>query len=463
MTETIRTIIYIVIGLVALAVAWVARPAGIKYETLDDSGQRFFAEFDPLDAKSMEIVAINQETMERRAFKVAQQGGRWVIPSKQNYPADAQDHLARAAASAMDLVKGAIVSDRPIDHDLYGVADPTAAADASVGAGMRVTLRDGADKILVDLIIGKTVKDKPELRYVRIPGRERVYTAKASTEALSTKFEDWIERDLLLLDSMMIKEVVIDDYTVDVMNQRINRGERMTITYDQATHAWKLVEPPLKDGETLQTAKLDEMRTALDNLQIVDVYKKPAGLSAQLQTIESMKIDEEAVASLLNCGYYIVNGQLISNRGEVIVRLNNGVEYALRFGELINYESGSVGEENSANPATEPGRYLFVTAHFNQAMLEPPQYDPLPELPEGAEPSEAHDQACEVVAKANEDKRQEYEKKIAEGKDKVNELNARFANWYYVVSDKVYQQVRLKRGDIVTGANPTDTAATDER
>lgn len=456
MTETLRTFIYIIIGVVALGVAWVARPAGIKYETLDDSGQRFFSEFDPLEAKSLEIVAVNQETMERRAFKVAQQGGRWVIPSKQNYPADAQDHLARAAASVMDVTKGTVVSDRALDHDLYGVADPTASGDASLGAGTRVTLKDAADKTLVDLILGKTVKDKAELRYVRLPGRERVYTARVSTDSLSTKFEDWIDRDLLQLDAMMIEQLIIDDYAIDVMNQRVNRGERMTLTYDQTAHAWTLKDPALNEGEALQSTKLDEMRNALDNLQIVDVYRKPAGLSAQLQTIESMQIDQEAVNSLLGRGYYIVNGQLLSNQGETVIRLRNGVEYALRFGEIINYESGNIGEENSANPTTEPGRYLFVTAHFNPALIEAPQYDPLPELPEGAEASEAHDQVCEAVNTSNEQKRKDYEQKIAGGKQKVAELNARFADWYYVVSDTVYQQIRLKRGDIVgpAASNP---------
>ena len=457
MTENIRTFIYIVIGIIALGVAWIARPAGIKYETLDDSGQRFFTDFDPLEAKSMEIVAVNQDSMEHRAFKVAQKDGRWVIPSKQNYPADAQDHLARAAASVMDVSKGTVVSDSPADHDLYGVADPTATGDASLGAGTRVVLKDAADKSLVDLILGKAVKDKPELRYVRLPGRDRVYTAKVNMDALSTKFEDWIERDLLQLDAMMIDQIVIDDYSIDVMNQRVNRGERMTLAYDQTAHTWNLKEPALKEDESLQTAKLDAMRNALDNLQIVDVHRKPAGLSAQLQTIESMQIDEEAVNSLLGRGYYIVNGQLLSNQGETILRLRNGVEYALRFGEIINYESGNIGEENSANPPTEPGRYLFVTAHFNPALIEAPQYDPLPELPEGAEATEAHTQVCEVVNAANEDKRKQYEKKIAEGKEKVADLNVRFANWYYVVSDTVYQQIRLKRSDLVgpsAAANP---------
>jgi hypothetical protein len=34
----------------------------------------------------------------------------------------------------------------------------------------------------------------------------------------------------------------------------------------------------------------------------------------------------------------------------------------------------------------------------------------------------------------------------------VAELNARFADWYYVVSEDVYKKIRLVRGDIVKEA-----------
>ena len=34
----------------------------------------------------------------------------------------------------------------------------------------------------------------------------------------------------------------------------------------------------------------------------------------------------------------------------------------------------------------------------------------------------------------------------------VKELNARFADWYYVVSEDVYKKIRLTRSDIVKEA-----------
>ena len=35
------------------------------------------------------------------------------------------------------------------------------------------------------------------------------------------------------------------------------------------------------------------------------------------------------------------------------------------------------------------------------------------------------------------------------GKKRVGELNARFADWYYVISDDVYQKIHLSRDQIV--------------
>jgi hypothetical protein len=50
----------------------------------------------------------------------------------------------------------------------------------------------------------------------------------------------------------------------------------------------------------------------------------------------------------------------------------------------------------------------------------------------------------------------EYQKKVDErndnikkGQQKVRELNGRFADWYYVISEDVYKKVHLSRADIV--------------
>ncbi len=106
---------------------------------------------------------------------------RWSIPSHENYPADAKDQLAEAAASLIGLKVLEVVTDRPGDHPLYGVVepDPKAAEGGATGIGMRVVMRDAQDRELLSLIVGKEVPGREGLRYVRRRREPQVYVVRA--------------------------------------------------------------------------------------------------------------------------------------------------------------------------------------------------------------------------------------------------------------------------------------------
>ena len=53
------------------------------------------------------------------------------------------------------------------------------------------------------------------------------------------------------------------------------------------------------------------------------------------------------------------------------------------------------------------------------------------------------------IEKENKRKLDQYNEQIAAGKKHVQELNNRFADWYYVISDDVYHKLRLSREQIV--------------
>ena len=53
-------------------------------------------------------------------------------------------------------------------------------------------------------------------------------------------------------------------------------------------------------------------------------------------------------------------------------------------------------------------------------------------------------------------KKKQYDEKITKGKKRVEQLNARFASWYYVVSEDVYEGLRSKRADFI---EPKDAPA----
>ena len=55
----------------------------------------------------------------------------------------------------------------------------------------------------------------------------------------------------------------------------------------------------------------------------------------------------------------------------------------------------------------------------------------------------------------------EYDEEIQKGKDKVQELNDRFADWYYIISDETYQKIHLSRQDIVKKKEKDEDSADD--
>lgn len=68
---------------------------------------------DASKAASLEIVKYDEELATLSPFKVVQSGGVWVLPSHQNYPADAKEHLAAAATELVDVSRSMSSAHRP--------------------------------------------------------------------------------------------------------------------------------------------------------------------------------------------------------------------------------------------------------------------------------------------------------------------------------------------------------------
>jgi hypothetical protein len=153
--------------------------------------------------------------------------------------------------------------------------------------------------------------------------------------------------------------------------------------------------------------------------------------------------------------------------------------------------------EGDTNGNKQPGRYVFVKVDFKEANLGERPVEPVaPEMPEELQQAaelkeedatnaattdsdvEATDEAVsdsepegeeaeeDPLAKIREEyestmKNHEidmvtyesdikaFEKKIADGTKKANDLNRRFAEWYYVVPGETFDKLRLSREDIV--------------
>jgi hypothetical protein len=506
MNENNKTILFVFVAVVVAVVAWAARPrlAGVD-EALNAVNKPLFDDFkEPLAATSLEVTQFDEQSgRAKQPFLVTQiktdKGrGRWSIPSHENYPADAKDHLAEAAASLMGLTVLGVAGDSHGDFETYGVVDPASKdlKPGATGVGMRVTMRDKDDRVLLALIVGKEVPDRKDLRYVRKVDQDPVYEVTLKTDKLSSSFGDWIEKDLLKMSTFDIKGVQVFDYSVDAVQGRLLQRGQLALEYnDSGDPRWKLAEDKVfqeRDGkwitqsmaadEELNTQKLDDMKSALGDLKIVDVNRKPAGLSGNLRDAGNVRKDQKSVNSLAQRGFYLarVEGreELLSSEGEIRVVMKDGVVYILRFGQIEGTSSPSAkaqdakGKTDDKEKSTGVNRYLFVMAEFNPDVFEKPKPEPLPPEPKPgdakAEPKKDEAKKGEAkkdegkkdekpdpkaererIAKENKQKEDEYNEKVKKGEEHVKELNGRFAEWYYVIADDVYQKIHLGRKDLV--------------
>ena len=157
--------------------------------------------------------------------------------------------------------------------------------------------------------------------------------------------------------------------------------------------------------------------------------------------------------SLQSKGYYFTrDSNLVSNEGELEIRNSKGVIYTLRFGEILFGTGEAVTAGTNPNSEDEeelgPGenRYLFITAAFD------PNRFPEPAQPNNSDflnKSEDDWADTDRENKELQDKHDEWLQKVEEGRELSDQLNTRFADWYYVISSSSFEKIHLKRGDLV--------------
>jgi uncharacterized protein DUF4340 len=587
MTETSKTMVFVTAAVIALLAAFVITPSGEEFKVEELVGQKL-NKFEINAPKKLKIIRFDKDTGTSNEFEVAEKDNLWVIPSKQDYPADADKQMGDAAASVANLPILRIAAEKAGSHADLGVVSPSNSnlTSKTEGVGTRVVMTDSSGDSLVDMIVGNQVKDASDQRYVRNTDQDVVYVTKLDPKGLSTKFDDWIEGDLLGLSPFDIRTVHINDYTAELImtlggtDVKWDRRGKFALQYNNTDSKWipeslqqfdpqtqTYVDQPLAENQEINSDSLKELKDALDDLTIVDVERKPEGLSADLKAGADFLKNNEAILSLITKGFAPValsagaKSEILSSQGELICTLNNGVEYVLRFGNLkIGDGSEEKGAEDAADSSADTSssdapagqeipdgeekspdqgihRYLFVTTKFNESIIERPQTEELPALPEGAsedspaetpaekiteddqkaqenssdadqtaeqaaagsdapatedaakaeEPSAASpedpsedpsdwaadtgaagdqpadaadgqkksDELEKIIAERkriraeNERKEDEYKNKLDEGRKKVEELNERFGNWYYVISNDLYNKIHLGRAQLV--------------
>ena len=402
--ESQKTLIFWGIAAVSTAIAtFFAWPTSSTSEDGKEGliNTELFPEFkDPLSAASLKIVVFDEALGELKNFEVRRDKdtGRWTIPSRGGYPADAIDQMRDAANLMVGLKALDTPTDNVEDHSGMGVVEPKL-EDLDVGdegVGRLVTFKDENQKELASLIIGDQVRGTEDQLYVRKPGQDLVYAVQLDDTPLSTKFVDWIEEDLLQLSSIDIDDVEIKDYSASIGLQGVSLRRKYEASLKKDAARWELTslkeyeENPLappKDVEVdpeakLNSRKLNELGNALDDLKFVNVLRKPEGISANLRADKDFVEDNEAASQLADRGFIPVplgpdrEIEILSANGELTATTKDGVQYILRFGNVSGLSDEDETEEGSSGGVN---RYLMVSTVVDEARFPLPDLKPIPQ------------------------------------------------------------------------------------
>jgi hypothetical protein len=438
------TVIMVVLAALGVAGAVSMRPVELPPPTFEDTGEELFPSFqDPNAAAFLEVRSYDEENAGLTVFSVKLDKGRWVIPSHNNYPADGTEQMGKAAASFLGAKKDVVRSDDPAEHAKFGVLDPEDTSGTEEGRGQRVTIKDGSGTLLVDIIVGSDVPDRQGFKFVRYPGENRVYAAELAPK-VTTKFVDWIEKDLLKLEENSVVAFVSNSYKVDEQTGTVvddapiyfEKRDQGDFTDEGAPNVdWQVVAPPvfgpdgqpidrasytgevplpeaypIPEGQEVNATKVKQIIGAADRLQIVGVRPQPEKLTAM---------------DLLSKGFFVGGNpqRLFGNEGEVRLFCDDGVVYSLYFGE-VTYATGidlTAGSTEEKPDGTAPDE----TARANRFMFVDIGYDPTRDPLANEPPAPG----------------------VLRGKARAEALAQRFNQWYYVIPDSSFTQLHKLPGD----------------
>lgn len=166
-------------------------------------------------------------------------------------------------------------------------------------------LRGTRQAVLAGRVLGNPVEGKPGLRFVRVFGQKRTSAVKTDANP-SARFADWVQSGLLRIPSASVRKVTIQSYSIEERTGRLANLDSVALTRE--SDQWKLA-----GAEKLNTAAVQSMAAALDNLKVIDVRPKPPGRAMDLRSGKLELLLETAVSLRQKGRFLTPNGRLLAN------------------------------------------------------------------------------------------------------------------------------------------------------
>lgn len=442
-SATISTLMLAVLALLATAAAgyyypWPEPQVQTKVEKL-------FESYNGSQVRGMEIAIFNRDRGALEKIKLVRRGDRWLIPSKQNYPASQGARIALAINSLSDLKVFEIMSDNQQDHLDYGVVDPedyqNAASRRSLGT--KITLTDRNQKEIASLIVGSPVKDKAKIKhFARISNQPNVYVVDYDPRVLSTDFSSWVSTNPLQLaqrqgDSGQTANAADINYyrlkgdpanpTKDIIYRaelRPTEDGRMGVPLLETSDPTSTETRKLTPTDQ-QVAQITQMGQFLSRIISNDVKRKDPKAAKAIKGNEPF--DPKLTESMrqygfINCRNENGNFECDSLSGNIRIYTPSGLVMTMSFGDLAGTTQDGTGSLNYV---------MMITSGVNHDLHK------VPEKPENLNEDPTSDEN-----KAYQRSLQDAKDKMEAAQNAANELNKIHADWYYIIEDDVIKRLR---------------------
>jgi hypothetical protein len=324
-----------------------------------------------------------------------------------------------------------------------GVVDPMSADSKVKGRGKRVVLKDKTGGLLVDLIIGKNVPESDGLSFVRDADQAEVYTAKVDGD-ISTKFIDWVETDLMKVKAEDIRGIAVADYSVNEQTSAIEERSLTRFARTSATADWVSAQTPAEKRVFKDT--VEKILNQATSLRLTGVRK--FDLQALLGS-GFFPSDNPQVLSRPDALKVAIGGKtyaLFGNEGAVDFTTKDGLRYSLLFGEVsVEDEEKPPSEikkgaaKDAKASATGHNRYMSVYVQYDPSADEDAQ---MAKIEAEAKKAEADKLAAADPTKPKPADKPAEAPKVPPGKQRAAKAQARFSQFFYVISDDNFKSLR---------------------
>jgi hypothetical protein len=456
----ITTLVMGVVAMATSAAAWYFYP---RIETTEEVvREKLLTEeqaFEPRDVRVVRIEQFDRANNNPVEFEFRLESGSWVIPSRNNYPANNTERVAAAVNSLREKEILEVVSDNKDDHEEYGVLELSELGSTGLGAGTVLTWEGRNRKRLGRLIVGTSPEGNESQRYVRLAGQPQIYIVEFDPGVLTTEFADWVDGQLIRVGGDRMPELISHiDVSLYYRDQdgrkkfnyqaRIRRSEDNRWLYD----LWRpdaeknIPEQPDLADQPVNLATLGRLVQQLTGFPLQDVARKQETAALDLadpaESQPASHFDALKTRGFYHSGFAMGQHRFDAAAGEITIAFRFGMEVRLYVGSMAGLGVTGGGKINRSLMLTSRVDPSLVPEPEKPGAVSPAAGQPDPAAAETGDETTAEAATDQEPAVSDEEQRQ-YQAALKQRTDLLEtaaresrSFNQVHADWIYVVPDE---------------------------